>query len=160
MYKRQVPRYIKEGLYEPHSTKKTISNAMDVSDPSNFIRIQEIFNSDLQKLRKNVSSYSFNDTETEEAMRLLYNSYDYLTCPHSAIGYLGLKKYMEMNKISNVNGVFISTAHCIKFKDVVENSINTSIKYPKSIKDILNKEKKSFSIENYSELKDFLLSRV
>ena len=60
-------------------------------------------------------------------MRLLYNSYDYLTCPHSAVGYLGLKKYMEMNKISNVNGIFISTAHCIKFKDVVENSIKTSI---------------------------------
>ena len=67
---------------------------------------------------------------------------------------------MEMNKISSVNGVFISTAHCIKFKDIVENSISTSIKYPKSINDILNKEKKSLSIESYSELKDFLLSRV
>ena len=65
-----------------------------------------------------------------------------------------------MNKISNVNGVFISTAHCIKFKDIVENSISTSVKYPKSINDILNKEKKSLSIESYSELKDFLLSRV
>ena len=95
-----VPRYIKEGLYEPHSTKKTISNAMDVSDPSNFIRIQKIFNNDLQKLRKNVSSYSFNDIETEEAMRLLYNSYDYLTCPHSAIGYLGLKKYILIDTSS------------------------------------------------------------
>ena len=155
-----IPRYIKDGLYDPHSTKKTISNAMDVSDPSNFIRIQKIFNSDMQKLRKNLSSFSFNDTETEHAMRLLFNSYDYLTCPHSAVGYLGLKKYMDMNKISNVNGIFISTAHCIKFKDVVENSINTSIKYPKSIKDILDKEKKSLSIDNYSELKDFLLSRV
>ena len=67
---------------------------------------------------------------------------------------------MDMNKISNVNEIFISTAHCIKFKDVVENSISTSIKYPKSINDILNKEKKSLSIESYSELKDFLLSRV
>ena len=85
--------------YEPHSTKKTISNAMDVSDPSNFIRIQKIFNSDLQRLRKNVSSFSFNDTETEDVMRLLYNSFDYLTCPHSAVGYLGLKKYMDVNKI-------------------------------------------------------------
>ena len=93
-------------------------------------------------------------------MRLLYNSYGYLTCPHSAVGYLGLKKYMGINKISNMNGIFISTAHCIKFKDVVENSINTSITYPKSINDILNKEKKSLSIESYSELKDFLLSRV
>ena len=67
---------------------------------------------------------------------------------------------MDVNKISNVNGIFISTANCVKFKDVVENILNTSIKYPKSIKDILIKEKKSLSIENYSELKDFLLSRV
>ena len=155
-----IPRYIKEGFYEPHSTKKTISNAMDVSDPSNFIRIQKIFNSDLQKLRKNVSSFSFDDTVTKQAMKFLYDSHDYLTCPHTAVGYLGLKRYMDMNKISNVNGVFISTAHSIKFKDVVESSINTSIKYPKSIKDILNKEKKSSSIENYSELKDILLSKV
>tara|TARA_B100001057_G_scaffold149930_1_gene149829 strand:- start:5191 stop:6450 length:1260 start_codon:yes stop_codon:yes gene_type:complete len=155
-----IPRYIKNGFYEPLSSKKTISNAMDVSDPSNFIRIQKIFNSDLQKLRKNLSSFSFNDTSTKEAMRFLYNSYDYLTCPHSAVGYLGIKKYMEMNEINNVNGIFISTAHSIKFKDVVENTINSNIKYPKSIKIILSKEKKSSSIENYSELKEFLLSRV
>ena len=155
-----IPRYIKNGLYEPLSTKKTISNAMDVSDPSNFIRIQKIFNSDLQKLRKNVSSFSFDDTSTKEAMRLLYNSYDYLTCPHSAVGYLGIKKYLEMNDINNVNGIFISTAHSIKFKDVVENTINSNIKYPEAIRGILNKEKKSSSIENYSELKEFLLSRV
>ena len=155
-----IPRYIKNGLYEPLSTKKTISNAMDVSDPSNFIRIQKIFNSDLQKLRKNVSSFSFDDTSTKEAMRLLYNSYDYLTCPHSAVGYLGIKKYLEMNDINNVNGIFISTAHSIKFKDVVENTINSNIKYPEAIRGILNKEEKSSSIENYSELKEFLLSRV
>jgi len=155
-----IPRYIQNGLYEPLSTKKTISNAMDVSDPSNFIRIQKIFNSDLQKLRKNVSSFSFDDTSTKEAMRLLYNSYDYLTCPHSAVGYLGIKKYLEMNDINNVNGIFISTAHSIKFKDVVENTINSNIKYPEAIRGILKKEEKSSSIENYSELKEFLLSRV
>ena len=155
-----IPRYFKGGLYEPHSTKKTISNAMDVSDPSNFTRIQKIFNSDLQKLKKNVSSFSFDDTVTKEAMRLLYNSYNYLTCPHTAVGFLGLKKYLDTHKITNVNGIFVSTAHCIKFKDVVESSIKTNIKYPKSVKDILNKEKKSLSIENYTDLKDFLLSRV
>ena len=155
-----IPRYIKEGIYEPLKTKSTISNAMDVSEPSNFIRIQKIFNSDLQKLRKNVSSFSFDDTSTKEAMRLLYNSYDYLTCPHSAVGYLGIKKYLEMNDINNVNGIFISTAHSIKFKDVVESTINSNIKYPEAIRDIMNKTEKSSSIENYSELKEFLLSRV
>mgnify|MGYP001442910112 FL=1 len=97
-----IPRYIKEGLYEPHSTKKTISNAMDVSDPSNFIRIQKIFNSDLQKLRKNVSSYSFDDTATKKAMRLLYDSYNCIFNSFDScnIFYLLYTKRM----ISNNNG--------------------------------------------------------
>ena len=155
-----IPRYIKDGIYEPHSTKRTISNAMDVSDPSNFIRIQKIFNTDLQKIRKNVSSFSFDDISTKETMRSLFNSYNYLTCPHSAVGYLGLKKYMDINEVNNMNGIFISTAHSIKFKDVVENAINSSIKYPKSIEKILNKNKESSSIESYSELKEYLLNRV
>ncbi len=154
-----IPRYIKDGIFEPHLTKRTISNAMDVSEPSNFIRIQKIFNNDLQKLRKNISGFSFNDKSTEEAMRSMFNSHNYLSDPHSAIGYLGLKKYMSMNKIKDINGIFISTAHSIKFKDVVEKAINRNINYPKAIKDIMGKEKMSSSIENYSELKEHLLQR-
>ena len=154
-----IPRYIKDGIFEPHPTKRTISNAMDVSEPSNFVRIQKIYNNDLQKLRKNISGFRFDDKSTKEAMRSLFNSYNYLSDPHSAVGYLGLKKYMEINNIENVNGIFISTAHSIKFKDVVENATDTNIDYPKSIKDIMGKEKKSSSIENYSELKEHLLQR-
>ena len=154
-----IPRYIKDGIFEPHPTKRTISNAMDVSEPSNFIRIQKIYNNDLQKLRKNISGFRFDDKSTKEAMRSLFNSHNYLSDPHSAVGYLGLKKYMEINNIENVNGIFISTAHSIKFKDVVENAIGTNVDYPKSIKDIMVKEKKSSSIENYSELKEYLLQR-
>ena len=154
-----IPRYIKDGIFEPHPTKRTISNAMDVSEPSNFTRIQKIYNNDLQKLRKNISAFRFDDKLTKEAMRSLFNSHNYLSDPHSAVGYLGLKKYMEINNIENVNGIFISTAHSIKFKDVVENAIDTNVNYPKSIKDIMVKEKKSSSIENYSELKEYLLQR-
>ena len=154
-----IPRYIKDGIFEPHPTKRTISNAMDVSEPSNFIRIQKIYNNDLQKLRKNISGFRFDDKSTKEAMRSLFNSHNYLSDPHSAVGYLGLKKYMAINNIENVNGIFISTAHSIKFKDVVENAIDTNVDYPKSIKDIMVKEKKSSSIENYSELKEYLLQR-
>ena len=154
-----IPRYIKDGIFEPHPTKRTISNAMDVSEPSNFIRIQKIYNNDLQKLRKNISGFRFDDKTTKEAMRSLFNKHNYLSDPHSAVGYLGLKKYMAINNIENVNGIFISTAHSIKFKDVVENAIDTNVDYPKSIKDIMVKEKKSSSIENYSELKEYLLQR-
>ena len=154
-----IPRYIKDGIFEPHPTKRTISNAMDVSEPSNFVRIQKIYNNDLHKLRKNISGFSFDDKSTKEAIKSLFNSNNYLSDPHSAVGYLGLKKYMAINNIENVNGIFISTAHSIIFKDVVENAINTNVSYPKAIKDIMDKEKVSSSIENYSELKEYLLQR-
>ena len=153
-----IPRYIRDGIFEPNKTYPTISNAMDVSNPSNFIRIQKIYNNDLQKIRKNISGFSYNDKETKEAIRKLFTSQDYLIDPHSAIGYLGLKEYMEDND-NNINGIFISTAHSIKFKNVVEDTISSKIKYPNSVIKIMNKEKQSQSIENYSELKEILLNR-
>ena len=153
-----IPRYIKEGIFEPYDTQPTISNAMDVSNPSNFIRIQKIFNNDLQKIRKNITGYSYDDKSTREVIKSLYYSLDYLTDPHSAIGYLGLKEYLNNNE-SDVNGIFISTAHSIKFKDVVEKTIDSKIKYPSSIKKILDKEQLSQSIQSYSELKEILINR-
>ena len=152
-----IPRYIKEGIFEPYDTQPTISNAMDVSNPSNFIRIQKIFNNDLQKIRKNITGYSYDDKSTREVIKSLYYSLDYLTDPHSAIGYLGLKEYLNNNE-SDVNGIFISTAHSIKFKDVVEKTIGSKIKYPSSIKKILDKEQLSQSIKCYSELKEILIN--
>ena len=153
-----IPRYIKDGIFEPYDTKPTISNAMDVSNPSNFIRIQKIYNNDLQKIRKNISGYSFDDRRTKETIKMLYNSRQYLSDPHSAIGYLGLKEYIDQTE-NDVNGIFISTAHSIKFKNVVEETINSKIKFPSSIQSILKKEKKSKSIQTYSELKEILLDR-
>jgi len=153
-----IPRYIRDGIFEPNDTQQTISNAMDVSNPSNFIRIQRIFNNDLQKIRKNISGYSYDDRETKETIKRLYNSQHYLLDPHSAIGYLGLKEYMDINK-DDVNGIFISTAHTIKFKNIVEETIKSKIKYPNSIKEILKKEKTTQLIDSYSELKEILLNR-
>lgn len=154
-----IPRYIKEGIFEPNNTYPTISNAMDVSNPSNFVRIQKIYNNDLQKIRKNISGFSYDDKTTKQAIKKLFTSKNYLTDPHSAIGYLGLKEYMESKKDDTLNGIFISTAHSIKFKDVVEDTISSKIKYPASIKNILNKESYNHSIGSYSELKEILLNR-
>jgi threonine synthase len=154
-----IPRYIKEGIFEPNNTYPTISNAMDVSNPSNFVRIQKIYNNDLQKIRKNISGFSYDDKTTKQAIKKLFTSENYLTDPHSAIGYLGLKEYMGSKNDDTLNGIFISTAHSIKFKDVVEDTISSKIKYPASIKNILNKESNYQSIGSYSELKEILLNR-
>ena len=154
-----IPRYIREGIYEPLKTKSTISNAMDVSEPSNFIRIQKIFNNDLQKIRKNISGYSFDDKSTIDSIRKLNQENNYIADPHSAIGYLGLKKYLHENNLSNCNGLFVSTAHPIKFKDTVEKSIDSQIEYPDSIKSIMDKEKRTMTMKSYSELKEYLIHK-
>ena len=154
-----VPRYLESGIYNPKKTKPTISNAMDVSNPSNFIRIQKIFNNDLQKINKVIKGYSYNDSETREAIKDVYNSYNYIMDPHSAIGYLGLKSYLK-NPRSDVNGIFLSTAHPIKFKEEVENSIGEQISLPSRLKKIMTKKKNTIEIESYDQLKDHLLWKV
>ena len=154
-----VPEYLESGIYSPEKTKPTISNAMDVSDPSNFVRIQKIFNNDIQKIKKMIKTYSFNDNQTREAIKDVYNRNNYLMDPHSAIGYLGIKSYLS-NHSNNSSGIFLSTAHPIKFKEQVEKSIGKEIPMPSRLKGIMGKSKSSIEINSYNDLKDQLLSKV
>ncbi len=149
-----VPNYLKTGVYTPKPSKQTISNAMDVGNPSNFIRILEIYGNDDEKLKKYLSSYSFTDDETREAIKEIHNISDYIADPHGAVGYLGLKKYLEKRK---GQGIFIETAHPVKFLDVVEPVLNEKIEFPQQIKDVIDKKKDSIKISTYDELKGFLL---
>ena len=154
-----VPEYLESGIYSPEKTKPTISNAMDVSDPSNFVRIQKIFNNDIQKIKKIIKAFSFNDNQTREAIKDVYNRNNYLMDPHSAIGYLGIKSYLS-NHSTNSSGIFLSTAHPIKFKEQVEKSIGKEIPMPSRLKGIMGKSKRSIEINSYNDLKDQLLSKV
>lgn len=149
-----VPRFLEKGNYEPKPSVATISNAMDVGNPSNFIRIQELYNNDLNEFEKDFSSYSFSDTETEITIKDIYNRTKYIAEPHGSVGYLGLKK--EMQKQPNSIGVFLETAHPIKFLDIVEPLLDLQLPIPKQIESVLNKEKVSVKIKTYEELKDFL----
>ncbi|MBM6499391.1 threonine synthase [Flavobacterium macrobrachii] len=149
-----VPRFLEKGNYEPKPSVATISNAMDVGNPSNFIRIQELYNDDLNEFEKDFSSYSFSDAETEITIKDIYSRTKYIAEPHGAVGYLGLKK--EMQKQTNSIGVFLETAHPIKFLDIVEPLLDLQLPIPKQIESVLNKEKVSIKIKTYEELKDFL----
>ena len=148
---------MKNGSYDPKASIATISNAMDVGDPSNFIRIRHLYNDNFEELSKNLSSYSFSDKETKEAMLKLYNDYTYVADPHGAVGYLGLKKYQETHP--DTFGIFLETAHPVKFLDVVEDTIRENIDLPDSILKVMGKKKKSVKIALYVELKDFLLGK-
>ena len=149
-----VPRFLEKGNYDPKPSKATISNAMDVGNPSNFIRIQEMYNNDLELFKKDFSSFSYTDSETLEAMKSIYKTDGYVAEPHGAVGYLGLKK--ELKNHANAIGIFLETAHPIKFLDVVEPALNIKLPIPPQIESVLNKEKVSTKIKTYEDLKTFL----
>ncbi len=150
-----VPNYLENGKYEPKPSKPTISNAMDVGNPSNFIRIQELFQNDLSALKQAFSSYSFTDEETKEAMKKVYQNTGYIADPHGAVGYLGLQTYgLSENEI----GIFLETAHPVKFLDVVEETLPVRIEIPTQIQKVMDKEKVAIQISSYEELKAFLNS--
>ena len=149
-----VPNYLVNGVYTPKPSKATISNAMDVGNPSNFIRIQELFNNDLEALKSVFSSYSFSDDETRETMKEIYRNSGYVADPHGAVGYLGLKKHgLQENEF----GVFLETAHPVKFLDIVEETLPVKVEIPKQIQKIINNKKVAIKAANYQDLKDFLL---
>ena len=150
-----VPRFLENGIYEPRPSKATISNAMDVGNPSNFIRIQEMYHNDLEQFEKDFSSYTFSDEETLEAMKSIYKTSGYIAEPHGAVGYLGLKK--ELANHEGAIGIFLETAHPIKFLDTVEPALNIKLPIPSQIESVLNKEKVSVKIKTYQDLKEFLI---
>mgnify|MGYP000032366204 CR=1 FL=1 len=152
-----VPKYLKTGNYNIKKSVQTISNAMDVGAPSNFIRIEELHNNDLDTLRKNLSGFSYTDTETTAAINTLYTTKNYIADPHGAIGYLALKAYLKDNP-DNHQGVFLETAHPIKFLDVMPSAIKEKIAMPAQIEAVMDKEKQSIKISDYTELKRYLLS--
>ncbi|MEN3324030.1 threonine synthase [Mariniflexile soesokkakense] len=150
-----VTRYLISQLYEPKPSIQTISNAMDVGAPSNFIRIQEIYKNNFSSLKENLSSFSFSDEETKVAMLEIFDNYNYVADPHGAVGYLGCKAYLKENP--DAHCVFLETAHPTKFLEVVEAVIKEEQPLPEQIQSVMGKEKASVVISNYEDLKQFLL---
>jgi len=151
-----VTRYLESESFNPKASIATISNAMDVGNPSNFIRIQEIYKNNFAELKSNMSSFSYTDDETKSALLEIYNKYNYIADPHGAVGYLGCKDYLKDNP--GAHCVFLETAHPTKFLDIVEEVIKTKVELPKQIQSVMDKDKVATKISNYEELKKFLLN--
>ena len=152
-----VPKYLNTHQYIAQQSVSTISNAMDVGDPSNFVRILKMFNSDVNLLKEIFSSVSISDLETKHTIQRVFAEDNYLLDPHGAVGFLALEKYLATHP--NQQGFFAETAHPIKFNDVVEPLINQTIPTLPSILNMVNKEKKSKKVEvDYEEFHDYLLS--
>ena len=150
-----VPRFMDSEQYHPEPTIPTISNAMDVSDPSNWVRILELFQQELPLLRQKLTALSFSDEQTREAMRSLQQDYGYTADPHGAVGYLGLEEALKDHPGSP--GIFLETAHPIKFRPEVESTLGIRLDIPDQIQAVLEGEMKALSVVDYEEVKSFLL---
>ena len=148
-----VPQYLNENKYQPRPSHHTISNAMDVGNPSNFGRMTEIYGQSWDNITKDITGYSFLDGETKAAMKKVFDEKGYIMDPHGAVGYLGLKKYLKQK---DYLGVFLETAHPAKFLDTV-NEVIGEIEIPERLEAYLHKTKVSVPLENnYGALKAFL----
>lgn len=146
-----VPEYFRSGNYHPKKSVATLSNAMDVGDPSNFVRLKEL---DV----KNISSYSVSDEETIDTIKEVFSSYNYLLDPHGAVAYSSLKKYTGQHP--SAKGIFLETAHPVKFRNVVEPVTGKPVALPASVAHLQKEKKQAVAMENnYEALRSFLQNR-
>jgi threonine synthase len=155
-----VPEYLQTKIFNPRPSKQTISNAMDVGDPSNFARMMDLYENDFEAISKDVVGYNFTDEDTRKAMNNIFKAKSYVMDPHGAVAYLGLKKYIRETG-NAVSGIFLETAHPGKFKDVVEQVLNTNIQLPASLQKFLTGKKQTFKMGNtFEDFKSFLLKEI
>ncbi|MBK5271215.1 MAG: threonine synthase [Bacteroidia bacterium] len=142
----------------PQPAIATISNAMDVGNPSNFIRILELFHHRFPELTSKLSSYSISDEETKATIQQVFQKYDYTLDPHGAVGYLSLERYLNTHPESK--GIFLETAHPVKFPEAVEGATGKIIEIPLAMQSIMKKQKNSINMKaGYNHLKDYLLNK-
>jgi threonine synthase len=134
-----VPEYLDTGTFNPKPSQATVSNAMDVGNPSNFARMMDLYANDLNNIKADITGYRFSDEETKQAMREVYKTSNYMLDPHGAVGYLGLKKYLAEH--TEATGVFFETAHPAKFLEVVTSILKVKPVVPLQLRVYLERDK-------------------
>ena len=161
-----VPEYLTSGTFVPRDSVRTLSNAMDVGNPSNFARLKAFYQNDRtpddntlwEAVREEITGKFYTDVQTQEAIRNVYQQHQYMMCPHTAVGYLGLQDYLA-EQDQSVYGVILATAHPAKFLDVVEDAIEQSYPLPDSLNALLHQEKQAVPLAGqYEALKEYLLN--
>ena len=151
-----VPIYLRTGIYAPRPAVPTFSNAMDVGNPSNFVRILELFNNDLGKLRQALSADTVSDADTVAAIRQVWEQDGYLLDPHGAVAYVALRRYQARH--SAAAGFLLATAHPVKFPAVVEPVLGRAIELPEVVRALQGRAKRSVPLAvDYEALKAYLL---
>jgi threonine synthase len=150
-----VPEYLESGIYNPRPSIATVANAMDVGAPSNFERVQSLYNGDLEALRKDIVGFAYEDSKVIAEIGRVYRDHGYLLDPHSAIAWLALQD--RLSDQPDARGVFLATAHPAKFREVVEPAIGRSIDLPRALADAISRPRHSITMPaDYDALEDFL----
>jgi threonine synthase len=148
-----IPRFMKTEELEPRPSVATLSNAMDVGDPSNFVRILEIFGRDFPALKEKLESVSITDSETAATMREVYEKYGYILDPHGAVGYRALAD-------DGRKGIFLETAHPVKF-DSVGEILGKEIETPEIVKKLLSGTPETVEMDvDYDYLKQIIIGKI
>ncbi len=154
-----IPQYLYTGLFEPRPSVQTISNAMDVGNPSNFQRMIELYGNDWTALKNDVVGKAYDDATTAAALKDVYTRTGYVMDPHGAVGYLGLKDYLQ-DSAMDATGIFLATAHPAKFIEVVNEVIGKEVEIPERLKEVAKKEKVAIPMTaDFQLLKKYLLER-
>jgi len=154
-----VPRFLESGIYQTRPSSQTYSNAMDVGAPSNWIRIMDLFNQDVDQLKEVVTSYRFTDEETLQGIKTLDQKLNYVACPHTAIAYLAVEKYRAENPADDSAAVFLSTAHACKFPDIFPADIAAKIDIPAQVTALESLPKHADQLEaDFDGFKRYLLN--
>ena len=144
--------------YQPRQSVATLSNAMDVGSPSNFVRILEIFDNKFVDLKEKLESVSISDETTAATMREIYLQCNYILDPHGAVGFRALHDYL--NTHAEARGIVLETAHPVKF-DSVNEIIGTQGDIPPGVAELFSKEKVNIEIDNdYGHLKEILIGKI
>ncbi len=153
-----VPRYLASGIFTPQPSLRTLSNAMDVGNPSNFTRLLELYEHCPERMREEIWGTRHTDAKTALAIGRVWREHGYLLDPHSAVGWLGLEAYARRHPTA-FQGIVLATAHPAKFAPVVERAVGNAIPMPAQIREVLTKEKKAQHLAaDFAQLKAFLLS--
>lgn len=149
-----VPRYLRDGAYAVQPTVPTLSNAMDVSDPSNHPRMLELHQGDFKAITQHISGFTLSDEDTLKVMRDCYEANGYTLDPHGAIGYAALQAGLGKKE----TGLFLETAHYSKFLSTVEQAFGKSVPLPDFVAELMKKEKQATLIGNdYEQFKAYLM---
>ena len=151
-------KYVNTGEYNPQKTISTLSNAMDVGNPSNFERILDLYENDNKAIAKDVWTASYDDDQTRKAIVEMYRKYDYVACPHTGVAYLGAVEFQDNNPEYQV--IFQATAHSSKFIDTVEAAIEGPVEIPEALKVLQDRKKEAVQMSTeFEEFKTYLLKR-